>query len=282
MIGKQGSAEWNNERGEKWLVHAAAMEAMLSPVNEPLIRALQLDAPCRVADIGCGGGEATLEIARRAPRGSVVDGFDISPALVALARNRAPSGESSVAFELADMATAAPQSPAYDRLVSRFGIMFFDDPRAAFANLPRWLTPGGRFAFAVWGAPGENEWMASVREAVGQAIRLPPSDPEAPGPFRYADAAKLLALLDGAGFRDLAATGWRGTFAIGGGLPVHEAVEFALASFSSFADLLANAGEDAIVRARQQLTRRFSEREHDGVVRMAARVHIVTGTGAAA
>jgi ubiquinone/menaquinone biosynthesis C-methylase UbiE len=128
-----------------------AKEAKLAPVDEPLIRALNLDAPSRIADIGCGGGGTTLEILRRAPAGSVVHGFDLSPASIELARGRKRSDECTIAFEVANMATAtAPEEP-YDRLVSRFGIMFFDDPLGAFANLVRWIAPGGRFAFAALG-----------------------------------------------------------------------------------------------------------------------------------
>ena len=129
------ASDWSAARGEKWRAQLAGMEAMLTPVNEPLIRALHLDASCRIADIGCGGGGTTLEILRRAPAGGVVHGFDISPALIEFARARKPSDERGIAFEIADMATpTAPEKP-YDRLVSRFGIMFFDDPPAAFANL---------------------------------------------------------------------------------------------------------------------------------------------------
>lgn len=168
--------------------------AMVTPADEPLIRALHLDAPCRIADIGCGGGGTTLEILRRAPAGSVVHGFDISPALIELAGARRRSDERAIAFEIADMATAtAPEEP-YDRLASRFAIMFFDDLPAVFANLVRWLARGGRFAFAVWGRPAENPWMTSVREVAAEIIDMPPSEPEAPGPFRYAEADKLLAL----------------------------------------------------------------------------------------
>ena len=154
---------------------------MLTPIDEPLIRALSVDAPRRIVDIGCGGGGTTLEVLRRAPAGSVVQGFDLSPALIDSARSRKRSDERAIAFEIADMATAiAPEDP-YDRLASRFGIMFFDNPLAALANLARWLAPGGRSAFAVWGRPTENPWMTSVRQVVGEMIDLPPPDPEAPG-----------------------------------------------------------------------------------------------------
>jgi SAM-dependent methyltransferase len=154
------ATDWAAARGEKWRAQLTGMEAMLARVDEPLIRALHLDAPCRIADIGCGGG-TTLEILRRAPRGSVVRGFDLSATLIELARGRKRSGDRAIAFEIADMATATAPVEPYDRLVSRFGIMFFDDPRAAFANLVRWLAPGGKFAFAAWGPLAENPWMTS-------------------------------------------------------------------------------------------------------------------------
>ena len=271
------ATDWTAARGEKWRAQLAGMEAMLKPVDEPLIRAVNLDAACRIADIGCGGGGTTLEILRRAPAGSVVHGFDLSPALIELARSRKRSDECAIAFEIADMATAtAPEEP-YDRLVSRFGIMFFDDPLAAFANLVRWLAPGGRFAFAVWARPAENPWMTSVREVVAEIIDLPPPDPEAPGPFRYAEADKLLTLLDRAGYGELDVGDWRGVLPIGGGLPAAEAANFALASFSSFGELLAEAGNEVLNDARQSLTSRLSRHQQDGAVRMDACVHIFTG-----
>jgi SAM-dependent methyltransferase len=97
------ASDWAATRGEKWRSQLAGMEAMITPVDQPLIHALHLDAPCRIADIECGGG-TTLEILRRVPAGSVVHGFDISPALIELARARravrlrglGPSGRKSV------------------------------------------------------------------------------------------------------------------------------------------------------------------------------------------
>jgi SAM-dependent methyltransferase len=278
MFMSLATSDWAASRGEKWRFQLAGTEAMMTPVDEPLIRALQLDAPRRIADIGCGGGGTTLEILRRAPAGSVVHGFDVSPALIELARDRAPLRPRTIAFEIADMSTATAPAQPYDRLVSRFGVMFFDHPPTAFANLARWLAPGGRFAFAVWGRTSENPWIATVREAVAEVVDIPPSDPEAPGPFRYAVADKLLSLLSAAGYTELDLHDWRGALPVGGGLPAAEAANFALASFSSFAELLAEAGEAARDDARQALTARFFHHEQDGVVQMDACVHIVTGT----
>jgi len=275
MIPSNSQTDWTAARGQKWSSQLAGMEAMLAPVNEPLIGALGLDEARRIADVGCGGA-TSVEILRRAPAGSVVHGFDISPASIAAARAQ-PLPPGSIGFEVADMASAAPPDEAYDRLVSRFGIMFFDDPQSAFANLTHWLAPGGRFAFAVWGRAAENPWLATVREVVAEIVDLPPTDPEGPGPFRYADANKLLTLLERAGFSDLAVHDWRGALPIGGGLPAGEAANFALAAFSTFGELLAEAGDEALHRARRSLTERLYLHEQSGAVRMDACVHIVTG-----
>jgi SAM-dependent methyltransferase len=280
MNENSAASDWAGARGEKWRAQLSGMEPMLAPVDEPLIDALQLDAPCRIADLGCGGGGTTLEILRRAPQGSVVRGFDISPASIELARSRITSYERDIAFEIADIATAVAPKEPYDRLVSRFGVMFFDDPVAAFANLARWLAPGGRFAFAVWAGTAENPWMTEVRRVVAEIVDLPPPDPEAPGPFRYVEAGKLLALLDRAGLGDLEVSSWRGSLPIGGGLPAAEAATFAIASFSSFGELLAAAGDEALGAAHQSLTARYSRYQSDGTVRTDACVHIFTGTRA--
>lgn len=270
------ASEWAAARGEKWRTQLTGMEAMLRPVDEPLLRALQLDLPSRIVDVGCGGGGTALEILRRAPAGSVVHGFDVSPSLIELARGRPQLAERAVVFELADMATATTETP-YDRLVSRFGTMFFDDPRAAFANLMRWLVPAGRFAFAVWGPLSDNPWMSSVRDVVARVVELPRTAPGAPGPFRYAASGDLLAVLDQAGLTDLSAHDWQGALPIGGGLPPAEAARFALSSFASFAEQLDLAGDDALEEARRSLTTCFADHQHEGVVRLGARVHIVTG-----
>ena len=270
--------DWTAARGDTWRAHQSGLEALLAPVDEPLIRALRLDAPCRVAEIGCGSGGTALEILRRAPQGTIVHGFDVSPTIIEAARARVPPEERAVAFEVADVATAAVGEAPYHRLSSRFGVMFFGDPRAAFSNLRRWLGPGGRFAFAIWGPPADNPWMTIVREVVAERVDLPPAAPDAPGPFRYAEADKLVRLLEGAGFAELDVSRWRGALPMGGQLPPAAAAHFALASFSSFAEQLATAGSDAFAEAHRALTARLRRHQRDGAVWMGASVSIVTGT----
>ena len=276
MNQKSVTFDWATERGEKWRDRLSGMEAMLAPVDDPLIHALQLDRPCRIADIGCGGGGTALEIQRRAPRGSVVHGYDLSPALVEAARERA-SDAPSLEFLLADLGTAPPPAEPYDRLVSRFGILFFEDPPAAFGNLLSWLAPAGRIAFAVWGPPAENPWASSLREVLARHLDLPKPDPEAPGPFRYADVDRLIALLDLAGFGDLQVREWRHRLPIGGGLPAAEAARFALEAFS-LGEVLADQGAALKETVHRDLTEHCSEHEENGTVLLGASVHLVTGS----
>ena len=114
---------------------------------------------------------------------------------------------------------------------------------------------------------------------MAENIDIPPSEPETPGPFRYAEADALLAVLQRAGFGETEVDDWRGALSIGGGLPAAEATNFALASFSSFGELLAEAGDEVLNDARQSLTARFSAHQQEGVVRMDACVHIFNGAG---
>jgi SAM-dependent methyltransferase len=269
--------DWSGARGEKWLAQLAGTEAMLAPVDAPLIAALRLDAPYRVADVACGGGGTTIEIARRAPAGSRIDGFDISPALVRVAQERRGTEAGDVSFAIANVATAKPVRP-YERLASRFGTMFFDDPRTAFANLASWLAPGGRFAFAVWGPLRDNPWLDCARDVVAGLVEMPASVPDAPGPFRYADPSSLLALLADGGFVDIDVSDWRGALRIGGGMAAPEAAAFALSAFSSFRELLTAAGEAAYDAARRSLTERYASCEVQRAVQLSAHVRIVAGT----
>ncbi|ATB42166.1 type 11 methyltransferase [Cystobacter fuscus] len=268
--------DWAATRGEKWRARLDGMEGMLAPIDEPLIRALRLDEPVRIADVGCGGGGTTRELLRRAPEGSIVDGFDISPGLIETARARTPPDEHAITFLTADVATTPPPRGPYERLTSRFGVMFFDDAPTAFRNLMGWLVPGGRFAFAVWGRPADNPWVTTVRDVVAEVVELPPPLPDTPGPFRYGEPDKLLMLLQRAGFGDLEVRAWHGELAIGGGLTAAAAADFALTAFS-IAEPLAKADDVVRASARRALTERFSRHLRDGVVRLEAYVHLVTG-----
>lgn len=183
---KMDESEWTNERGKKWLSQLSGMEKMLKPIDEPLIQSLRIEDASRIADVGCGAGGTTLEIRKLASDRCTVHGYDISKDLIEEARVRGSIGEKPTTFTMLDVATKTPDPADFDRLVSRFGVMFFTDAAAAFRNLARWLRPGGRFSFAVWGDISENPWVSEVRTAISQVMEIPPSNPDEPGPFRYA------------------------------------------------------------------------------------------------
>lgn len=270
------SDDWAGARGEKWLAQAAGMEAMLAPIDAPLIDLLTLSGARRIADLACGGGGTTLALANAADTGAAVFGYDISPALVAYARQRATPHAPAPAFSVADSAQLTTDIP-FDRIASRFGTMFFADPPAAFANIARLLRPGGRFAFAVWGLPVDNQWMAIIRETIAQLIDLPAPPADAPGPMRYGKIETLVQLLVTAGFRDVATSQWRGTLAIGGGLPPRDAAKFAIHGMS-VAEALTGHGPEYAERAVDLLAKRFDSFSSGGVVHLPAHVHFVHGT----
>jgi SAM-dependent methyltransferase len=277
MSNRSAISDWATSRGQKWRDNIAGMERMLDAVDAPLIEALNLDAPYRIADIACGGGGTTVKIYKRAQAESVVSGFDISPALIELARERASAAHCDIKFAVADMGSAPMPGQPFQRLVSRFGTMFFEDPATAFANLSRWLTPGGRFAFAVWGRATENLWMGNINQAVSSVVEIPLAAPEGPGAFRYGDRTTLLALLEQSGFAEVEVTEWHGKLPMGDTRGAAEAANFAITSFSSFAEWLNEAGGTAFNDAQNDLTTRFSKYEQDGIVLMDACVLIFTG-----
>jgi SAM-dependent methyltransferase len=190
-------------RVSAWAEVREPLERQLAPLGR---RALAVLAPRpgeRILDIGCGGGETTFDLAQAvAPNGAVL-GIDLSAAVLAFAR-RAAKDYACVRFVQAD-AEAYPFEPAsFDAAFSRFGVMFFADPVAAFINIRRSLRPDGRLAFVCWRALEENQLDALPLTAASAHLPpLPAHDPEAPGPFAFADAGRLRRILQTAGFDEI-------------------------------------------------------------------------------
>ena len=196
---------WNGEVGTRWARNQAVLDAVFTPLTEALFDRAGLAPGEAVLDIGCGTGATTLEAARRVGPAGRVTGADISAPMLAVARARAEAESIAIRFAEADMEDADLGAGAFDQALSRFGVMFFPDSGAAFANIRRMLRPGGHLTFLCWRALPENPWVTVAREAVLPLLpEIPaPTDPDSPGPFRFADAEGLAGLLRGAGFRDV-------------------------------------------------------------------------------
>ncbi len=221
---------WNEAGGEKWVALHRLIDAQIAPLGRATMDRAGIAAGERVLDVACGCGETTLEIAQRVGPAGTVLGVDISAVMLDRARQIArESGVQQVRFEQADAQTHALPAQAFDVLFSRFGVMFFADPDAAFRNLRSALRPGGRLAFVCWQSLPENPWMFVPIMALAQHIQLPPPPaPDAPGPFSFADAQRVRGILSRAGFADVALEELRTTLNVGGGGDLDQAVDFLL------------------------------------------------------
>lgn len=190
---------WNGAAGDIWVAQQERLDRQLDPLGRAALSALAPRAGEHALDVGCGSGQTTLQLADAVgPTGRVV-GLDVSGPLLAVARRR--NRDAHVSFVRADAQTHAFEQP-FDAIYSRFGMMFFADPVAAFANLRRSLKPRGRVAFVCWRAEAENPIMTVPMAAAAKHLPpLPPvPDPNAPGPFAFADRTRLVRILEAAGF----------------------------------------------------------------------------------
>jgi SAM-dependent methyltransferase len=194
------AAYWNQQAGPTWAQLQEPLDRQLAPLGARAIAALRPRPGERILDVGCGAGAASLELARAVAPGGRVLGVDISRPLLEAARARA-EGLAGVDFLEAD-AQAHPFEPAsFDGAFSRFGVMFFADPPAAFGNIRRALKPGGRLAFVCWREPALNPVMTLAMTAARPYVEAPPPpQPGAPGPFAFADPDHVRTILSAAGF----------------------------------------------------------------------------------
>lgn len=196
---------WNAGAGETWAALNDRLDRQLAPLGDAAMEALALQPGDRVLDVGCGCGHSSLALARAVGGTGQVTGIDVSRPMLDVARRRVPEGmESQLEFLEADAQSYSFETEAFDAVYSRFGVMFFADPAAAFRNLTSGLALRGRLSFVCWRSLAENAWMAVPRNAGLQ--HLPPAasgDPSAPGPFAFADARRIEAILVQGGYTNI-------------------------------------------------------------------------------
>lgn len=194
---------WNGPAGERWAEAQESLDKNLLSISAALLSFVAVKSGENVLDVGCGCATTTLAYADAAGGHARVVGVDISGPMLSLARKRA--GSRPVQFIQAD-ASAHPFKPEFDVVASRFGVMFFADPASAFDNIRKALKPGGRLRFVCWRAMMDNQWATVPLMAARDLLPAQePPDPNAPGPFAFADSARLRAILERAGFKNVTA-----------------------------------------------------------------------------
>jgi ubiquinone/menaquinone biosynthesis C-methylase UbiE len=219
-------AYWNSAVADRWARRQAEIDAMMAPFTDALLGAANLgpDGPWRILDVGCGSGETTLMAAQI---GHELTGLDVSTSLLELAKSRAEkAGMTGVNFFLGD-ASRLFIDPPFDLIMSRFGVMFFDDPPKAFKNLAGMTNHGGRIVFVCWRSPNENQWVTLPMSALeGMVEAGGAKQAEGPGPFAFANPDKVRTLLTGAGFTQIKITPFDGEMTMGAAKGIHDAAAY--------------------------------------------------------
>lgn len=245
---------WNEVSGPKWVALADRIHDQIAPIGALAIERAAAASGEHVLDVGCGCGQTSIELARRVGETGAVLGIDISGPMLEDARRRKElAGLPQLAFLQADAQVHAFEAQSFDVLFSRFGVMFFEDPVRAFSNLRNALKREGRLCFVCWQAITRNPWMLTPAQAAAQHIELtPPADPNAPGPFAFADRDRVTGILADAGFRDASCEELSGELSVGRGLGFAETLDF-LTQMGPAGAALREASPETVAKVKESM-----------------------------
>jgi SAM-dependent methyltransferase len=241
---------WN--RGDEvghWITHQARYDTMLEPFAAMLFDKAAIGTGDRVLDVGCGCGATTLEAAHFATEGEAV-GIDLSVSMLAHAKADARSARlRNVSFVEGDAQLHPFEPDQFDAVISRFGLMFFADPIAAFTNLHHATKSGGQLVFVCWQPMATNQWLLVPGAALAEHVPLPDlGSPHAPGMFALSDPDRVRDILTDAGWREIDVTAAHTSMLLGGGGTLDEVVDF-LRTGSMGRTLLAGIDPETETRA---------------------------------
>ena len=272
---------WNEIGGPQWVAGERVHDQMLEPFQRPLLNALAPRLGETILDVGCGYGTTSIAVASVLGWNGRVHGVDISSPMIERARARVAGSPLNLSFGVMDAQTAVLPGP-YDAVVSRFGVMFFDDPVAAFANIGAATRPGGRLAFVCWQPPARNPYFSMVAKFLVPLLAAPPVSlpPEAPGPFAFQDPDRTRGLVADGGWIDVEIAPFEPMLRFGTGAGTDRGVEtiIELAMASEVGRKAADqatptALAEALDRARAELSGHV---DADGALRIPAATWIVT------
>ena len=195
---------WSGKGGDIWVERQNAMDTMLSHLGEAALNKLNLNEGENVLDIGCGCGNTTLNIAKRISPDGQVTGLDISEPMLKRAKESANEMSiSNASFNCVDVQTDDIGEEVYSAAFSRFGVMFFEDPIAAFHNINKSLITGASLSFVCWQSPALNPWQSLFIEAVKKYVDLPSPPPRSPSPFAFMESEYVSSILEESNFQNI-------------------------------------------------------------------------------
>lgn len=229
MTNEAQKAFWNGDTGHNWVIHDDLMEAMLLPIGQTVLDTLSPTSGARALDIGCGCGHQTISLAERIGSEGSVIGIDISAPMLALASQLAEADaapRASIEFLEADAEVHDFPPGLFDLAFSRFGVMFFEHPHAAFSNIHRAMKPGAQLAFCCWQPRAVNPFMTLPARAAMALLPPPPEmPPRAPGPFAFEEPEYIEEILGAAAFNAIDISPMEAPLVFGRGLALREIVE---------------------------------------------------------
>jgi SAM-dependent methyltransferase len=195
---------WNGAAGRGWVEAQAALDKLYKPVEDLLIEGIHAGGSGRVLDVGCGTGGTTLAAARRLGANGHCVGIDISEPMLAAARTRAQRDNTPITFIQADAQTYGFEPASFERVISRFGVMFFNDPVRAFLNLRSASKDGSELRFVAWRSAAENPFMTVAERAAAPLLPdVPARRKDGPGQFAFADQNYVRRILEESSWTDV-------------------------------------------------------------------------------
>jgi SAM-dependent methyltransferase len=267
---------WKEDGGPRWVGHERWFDVMLEPHGAALDAAADAQLGDHVLDVGCGFGTTALSMARAVGPEGRVTALDLSEVMVARVEARAAAERlTNVIARVGDAQTDALPAHHFHRAVSRFGVMFFDDLTAAFANIRSSLRPGGRLAFISWQPLAANELGSLVLKAM-EPVTGPPGPPvPRPGPYALGDDRLVRSVLTDAGYADIELRSLEAPVVMGGGEGLDTSVTHCT-WIGEVRRVLAQLDEEGQAEARALIRAALETRLVDGRVVLAGAAWVVT------
>lgn len=269
---------WNEVSGPKWVRLQKELDDQLLPLQNELLARVDIQPGDNLLDIGCGCGATSIALLDSIGDTGSVTGIDISRPMLEHARSRT-QGLSQIQFMEGDAQVCSLPDAPYDHILSRFGVMFFEDPVAAFSHLRDNLKPDGTFSFICWRGMEENPWMTVPVIAASQYVELPPmDDPYAPGPAALADAERTERLLREAGFTEVEISPHDDFLHIGPGGTLDASVDFTM-KMGPIPRMLEGHDAETFAKVKDAIREALKAYDGDDGIKLRSATWIVTAKG---